>query len=389
MAAKRDYYEVLGVSRDATQEEIKKAYRRLARQYHPDVNPGDKDSEAKFKEIQEAYDVLSDPQKRANYDRYGHQEGPQGFGGFGDFADFGGFGGFRDFGDFASGFEDIFDTFFGGFTGGRNRQTSSSRRGADLRYDLEISLKDAVLGKETFINVPRAEKCPDCNGTGAKEGAQPVTCTACGGTGQQQVVRNTAFGRFVSIKTCEKCRGEGRIIKDLCSRCRGEGRILRERKIEIKIPPGVDDGSRLRIPGEGEAGTRGGEPGDLYVVIHVRPHEIFKRQDNDLICEIPLNFVQAALGGEIEVPTIDGKAKLKIPEGTQPGAVFRLKGKGVPNLRGFGRGDQLVKIKVEIPRRLNARQKKILREFAQASGINISEEGDKGFFNRVKDSFGG
>jgi molecular chaperone DnaJ len=381
MSSKRDYYEVLGLGREATPEEIKKAYRKLARQYHPDVNPGDSESEARFKEIKEAYDILSDPQKRENYDRFGHQEGAQGFGGF---------GGFGDFRDFTSGFEDIFDTFFGGgFTTGRNRQASASRRGADLRYDLEISLKDAVQGKETFINVPRAENCPECNGTGAKNGAQPVTCSTCGGTGQQQVVKNTAFGRFVSIRTCEKCHGEGRIIKEYCARCRGEGRILRERKIEIKIPAGVDSGSKLRIPGEGEAGTRGGTPGDLYVIIHVRPHEIFKRQDNDLICEIPVSFVQAALGGELEVPTLDGKAKLRIPEGTQPGAVFRLKGKGVPSLRGFGKGDQLVKVKIEVPRRLNARQKKILREFAQASGLDIPEQEDKGFFDRVKDTLGG
>ena len=258
-----------------------------------------------------------------------------------------------------------------------------------MRYDLEISLKEAVHGKETFINVPRAEKCPECKGTGARKGTQPETCNVCGGTGQQQVVRNTAFGKFVSVQTCGKCHGEGRIIKDYCPRCRGEGRILQERKIEIKIPAGVDSGSKLRIPGEGEAGARGGESGDLYVIIHVRPHEIFKRQDNDLICEMPISFVHAALGGELEVPTIDGKAKLRIPEGTQPGAVFRLRGRGVPSLRGFGKGDQLVRIKIEVPRRLNARQKKILREFAQASGLEVHEHEDKGFFDRVKDSLGG
>lgn len=381
MSSKRDYYEVLGLDREASSEEIKKAYRRLARKYHPDVNPGDKESEAKFKEAKEAYDVLIDPQKRAGYDRFGHREGAQGFGSFE------GFGGF---GDFATGFEDIFDSFFGGgFTAGRDRQATASRRGADLRYDMEISLKEAAGGVNTFINVPRAEKCPDCNGTGAKKGTQPVTCSACGGTGQRQVVKNTPFGRFVSMGTCEKCQGAGRVIKEYCNTCRGEGRIHRERKIEIKIPAGVDSGSRLRVPGEGEAGIRGGGPGDLYVFIHVRPHKIFTRQDNDLICEVPLNFVQAALGGELEVPTLDGKANLRIPAGTQPGAVFRLRGKGIPSLRGFGKGDQLVRVKIEVPRRLNARQKKILREFAVASGLEISEQEGKGFFDRVKDSLGG
>lgn len=374
MTAKKDYYDVLGLKKDAGPEEIKKAYRKLARQYHPDVN-SDQDSEVKFKEIKDAYDVLSDPQKKDYYDRFGHEGGPS-------------FQGFEGFGGFTSGFEDIFDTFFGGgFTTGRDRQAAAPRRGADLRYDLEISLKEAVQGKVTFIRIPRAENCPACRGTGAREGTSPVTCTACGGTGQQQVVRNTAFGRFVSVKPCEKCRGEGRIIKEPCPHCHGEGRVIRERKIEIKIPPGVDSGSRLRVSGEGEAGIKGGPHGDLYVVLYVRPHEIFKRQNNDLVCEMPLSFVLVALGGEIEVPTLEGKAKLRIPEGTQPGAVFRLKGKGVPSLRGFGRGDQLVKVKVEVPRRLNTSQKKILQEFAQASGLDLSDVGDKSFFERVKDTF--
>lgn len=380
MADKRDYYEVLNVSRDAGQDEIKKAYRNLARKYHPDVNPGDKGSEAKFKEVKEAYDVLSDPAKRENYDRFGHQdEAFQGFGGFGG-------GGFGDFG-----FEDIFDSIFGGgFSGRKRSQSNAPRRGADLRYDLEISLEEAVKGKDTFIKIPRTETCPRCKGTGAKEGTEPITCSACGGSGQQQVVKNTAFGRFVSVHPCVKCGGTGRVIQEKCSRCNGEGKVFVERKIEIKIPAGVDSGSKLRVSGEGEAGTRGGPPGDLYVIIHVRPHKIFKRQDSNLICEIDLDFVYAALGAEIEVPTLDGKAKLRIPEGTQPGAVFRLKGKGVPSLRGFGKGDQLVKIKVDVPRRLNSRQKKILREFAEASGLKLVEpQEDKGFISRVKETLGG
>lgn len=379
--AKRDYYEVLGVSRDASQEEIKKAYRRLARQYHPDANPGDPTAEAKFKEIKEAYDVLSDPQKRATYDRFGHQEEV--------FQGFGGFGGFDDLRDFTSGFEDIFDTFFGGgFTSRRRRQDSSPRRGSDLRYDLEISLEEAVLGKETSITIPRTEICPDCGGSGARGGAQPVTCNACGGTGQQQVVRNTAFGQFVSIHTCSSCRGEGRVIRDKCPRCGGTGRVTRERKIEIKIPPGVDNGSKLRVPGEGEAGIRGGPPGDLYVFIHVRPHELFKREGENLICEVPISFVTAALGGEIEVPTMEGKAKIHIPEGTQHGTLFKVKGKGVPRLQGYGRGDLFIKVKIFVPRRLTARQRKILQEFAQAGGAEVPGQ-EKSFFERVRETFGG
>ncbi|MEW5921719.1 MAG: molecular chaperone DnaJ [Bacillota bacterium] len=380
--AKRDYYEVLGVSRDAGPEEIKKAYRRLARQYHPDANAGDKDMEAKFKEVKEAYDVLSDPQQRSRYDRFGHQQ--EGFGGFGA----GGFGGM---GDFSSGIEDIFETFFGGgFTGTRRRQQQAGpQRGADLRYDLEITLEEVVKGKETHINIPRLETCPDCHGSGGKEGSSPVSCTACGGSGQQQVVRNTAFGSFVSIRTCEVCRGEGRIVKERCPNCRGEGRVARERKIEVKIPAGVEDGSRLRLSGEGEGGLRGGPSGDLYVIMHILPHDIFKRQGNDLSCQVPISIVDAALGGEIKVTTIDDTAKLHIPEGTQNGTVFRLKGKGLPHLRGFGRGDLLVSVRVEVPRRLNARQKKILREFAEAGGAKLSEQSEKGFFDRVKDTLGG
>ena len=377
--SKRDYYEMLGIDRGAGPEEIKKAYRKLARQYHPDVNP-DKKTEEKFKEIQEAYDVLSDPKKKAHYDRFGHQDDS-----------FQGFGGFDNMRGFASGFEDIFDAFFGGgfSTGGRRRSQSAPQRGADLRYDLEITLEEAVKGKTTFIRLHRLEHCPECGGSGAKNGSSPETCPACNGTGQQQVVRNTAFGSFISVKPCGVCGGEGRVIKEPCPKCRGEGRVSRERKIEVKLPPGLDSGSKIRIAGEGEAGKKGGSPGDLYVVIFVRPHEFFTRQDNDLLCEIPLSFVYAALGGEIEVPTIEGKTKLRIPEGTQPGTVFRLKGKGVPSLRGFGKGDQLVKIKGEVPRKLNAKQKKILQEFAQVSGLDISASQEKGFIHRFKDTLGG
>ncbi len=382
--AKRDFYEVLGLNRNASPEEIKKAYRRLAREYHPDANAQDESAEAKFKEIKEAYDVLIDPNKKARYDRFGHaEEAFQGFGGPG-----GGFGGF---GDFASGVEDIFDAFFGGgfSTGSRRRSSSAPRRGSDLRYDLEISLEDVVHGKTTNVKLHRTENCSRCDGTGAKEGSGAETCNACEGSGQQQVVRNTSYGRFVSIRACESCQGEGRVIKDRCPDCRGEGKTVQERTIEIKIPPGVDHGSKLRVPGEGEAGTRGGPPGDLYVFLHVLPHELFQRQGNNLLCEVPISFVDAALGNELEVPTIDGKTSLRIPPGTQPETRFNVKGQGIPNLRGFGKGDLVIKVKVEVPRKLNARQKKILEEFSQAGGGKITGQEEQGFFHRMKSTFGG
>ncbi len=382
--AKRCYYEVLGLSQNAGQEEVKKAYRRLAREYHPDANPGDKESEMKFKEVKEAYDVLSDPNKRARYDRFGHEE--EAFQGFN-----GGPGGFGGFGDFASGVEDIFEAFFGGgfSSGGRRRSSTAPRRGADLRYDLEITLEEVVYGKDTTITIPRSESCARCDGSGAKEGTSAETCNACGGSGQQQVVRNTSYGRFVSVRTCENCRGEGRVIKDKCPECRGQGQVRMEKNIEIKIPPGVDDGSKLRVAGEGEAGSRGGPPGDLYVFIHVQPHDFFQRHGNHLVCEVPISFVDAALGNEIEVPTINGKTDLRIPEGTQPETEFTIKGQGIPSLRGRGKGDLIVKVKVEVPRKLNSQQKKILQEFAHEGGGEITGQKEKSFFDRMKNAFGG
>lgn len=371
--AKRDPYEVLGVARDASPEEIKKAYRRLARKYHPDVNPNDKEAEEKFKEVKEAFDILSDENRRANYDRFGHtDEAGFGAGGFGQ-----GFSGF--------GFEDIFESFFGG--GMRSRRPTGPERGSDLRYDLEISLKEAAFGLDTTITIPRDETCGTCDGSGAKPGSGAEKCSHCGGSGQRQTVRSTAFGRFVSVTTCEACGGEGRIIRDKCSHCHGTGRVRRERKIEVKIPPGVDSGSRLRINGEGEAGLRGGPPGDLYVVIHVKPHPKFKRQGNDIIIDIPITFTQAALGAEIEVPTLDGEAKLKIPEGTQTGTKFRLRGKGIPYLRGHGRGDQHVRVNVRTPQKLSAKQRELLKEFARLSGEDTPQE--RGIFDKVKDALGG
>ena len=378
--AKRDYYEVLGLSQSASPEEIKKAYRQLARKYHPDANSGDQEAEVKFKEVKDAYDVLSDPNKRASYDRFGHQDDA-----------FQGFSGSEGFGGFASGVEDIFEAFFGGgFTsGGRRRSSSGPRRGSDLRYDMEVTLEEVVHGKATTITIPRTENCSRCEGTGSREGSKPETCSACGGTGQQQVVRNTSYGRFVSVHTCNSCRGEGRVIKDKCPDCQGEGKVMREKTIEIKIPPGVDNGSKLRVAGEGEAGTRGGPPGDLYVFIHVLPHDLFRRQGNHIHCEVPISFIDAALGNEIDVPTIDGRTKLRIPEGTQPETQFTLRGKGIPNVRGFGKGDLIVKVKVEVPRKLNSKQKNILQEFAREGGGKITGYHEKSFFDRMKNTFGG
>jgi len=376
---KRDYYEVLGVGRDATEREIKRAYRRLAKKYHPDVNKAP-DAEEKFREISEAYEVLIDPEKRANYDRFGHAgtESIFGKGGF-KWSDFTHFSDIEDiFGrDFFG--RDIFDVFFRGFRGETRR---GPVKGNDLSYDLEISLEDAALGLNTELRIPRTEKCPTCNGTGARSPADIKTCPRCNGTGQEKRERRTPFGQFVSITTCSRCHGEGKIIERPCPECNGTGRIRRMRKISVKIPPGVDTGSRLRIANEGDAGVRGGPPGDLYVVIHVLPHEFFRREENDLYCEIPITFSQAALGAEIEVPTLRSKARIKIPPGTQTGTIFRLKGKGIPRLRGGGRGDQNVKIRVVTPKKLNRRQREL---FEELSKIEKMKE-DEGIIGRFKNS---
>lgn len=371
--AKRDYYEVLGVSRDAPAEEIKKAFRKLAMKFHPDANPDDQNAEEKFKEIAEAYEILSDTDKRAQYDRFGHAGvNGQGFGG--------GFSGFGDMG----GLGDIFEMFFGG--GGRTRR--GPEKGADIRADLEITLKEAANGLEREMRIPRVETCSTCGGSGTAAGTKPKTCEACGGTGQVQFAQSTPFGRVVSSRTCDRCRGAGRIIEKPCPTCRGAGQVRKSRGIKIKVPAGVDSGSRLRLAGEGEAGTRGGPPGDLYVYIHVKPHRIFQRDGVDIICEVPISFVQAALGAEISVPTLDGTASLKVPEGTQTGAVFRLKGKGIPHLHGYGVGDQHVQVKVETPTRLTEKQKDLLRQFDGTGGeIVQGGHGDKSFFEKMKDAF--
>lgn len=368
--AKRDYYDILGVNRGAQPDEIKKAYRQLAKKYHPDLNKNNPQAEESFKEVREAYEILSDEGKRARYDQYGHAGVDEnGFEGFG-----------RDFG----GFDDIFDMFFGG-GGGRRRQGPA--RGADLQYNLEITFEEAAFGTKKDLHIPRTETCPTCKGSGAKPGTKAKTCSKCSGKGTVQFSQRTPLGSFVQTRTCDRCGGSGKIIETPCSECRGRGQVRRERSISVTIPAGVDTGSRLRLSGEGEAGERGGTPGDLYVRIGVRPHKIFTRRNDDVICEVPVSIVQATLGDEIQVPTLDGKAKFNIPAGTQPNTSFRLRGKGIQHLNGYGRGDQHVKIKVVVPARLNAEQKKLLQKFAEISGEEINPE-QKSFFDKVRDVFG-
>ncbi|WP_064091440.1 molecular chaperone DnaJ [Rossellomorea aquimaris] len=372
--SKRDYYEVLGVGKDASKDEMKKAYRKLSKKYHPDINK-EADANEKFKEISEAYEVLSDDQKRAQYDRFGHTDPNQGFGGGGDFG--GGFGGF----------EDIFNTFFGG-GGGRRRDPNAPRQGADLQYTMSLTFEEAVFGKDTEIEIPKEEECDTCHGSGAKPGTKVDTCSHCKGAGQLNVEQNTPFGRIVNRRVCHYCNGTGKQIKEKCTTCGGAGKVQKRRKINIKIPAGIDDGQQLRVTGQGEPGINGGPSGDLYVVFHVRSHEFFERNGDDIYCEMPVTFAQAALGDEIEVPTLHGKVKLKVPAGTQTGTKFRLKGKGVPNVRGYGTGDQHVQMKVVTPSKLTEKQKQLLREFADISG-QIPDEQHESFFDKVKKAFKG
>lgn len=370
--SKRDYYEVMGISKDATPEEIKKTYRRLARKYHPDVNK-EPDAADKFKEVKEAYEVLSDEQKRAQYDRFGHAASQgQGFGG-------GGFGA-EDFG----GFGDIFDMFFGG--GGR-RDPNAPRQGNDLQYTMTLDFEEAIFGKETDISIPSEEKCDTCKGSGAKPGTKPETCKHCQGSGQLNMEQNTPFGRVVNKRVCHHCSGTGKEIKEKCTTCHGKGTVKKQKKIHIKIPAGIDNGQQIRVAGKGEPGVNGGPAGDLYVVVQVRPHEFFQRDGDDIFCDMPITFAQAALGDEIEVPTVHGKVKLKIPAGIQTGKTFRLRGKGVPNVRGYGHGDQNVRIRVITPTNLTERQKELIREFNDLSGNEPTDETEDSFFSRVKRAF--
>ncbi len=376
--SKRDYYEVLGVDRNAAEEDIKRAYRGLAKKFHPDINPGDKQAEQKFKEINEAYEVLSDSTRRKQYDTFGHaaSNGQGGYGGYGDFGNFGDFGGFGD----------IFETFFGGgFSGSRARTRPS--KGSDIRADLELEFEQAAFGITKDVTVRRQEKCSTCDGTGAKAGTSAKKCDKCGGTGQVRYRQNTALGRFETVRTCDKCHGQGTIIEEPCSQCGGSGKVLKTRTIAIKVPAGVDNGSVISLRGEGEPGERGGPSGDLYVYIRVKPHKIFARENENVYCDIPITFVQAALGDEITVPTLDGKVKQTIPEGTQSGTVFRLRGKGIPRLNNRGRGDQYVKVLVDVPRKLSQEQKELLRKFDEISGGGAGQP-NKSIIDKVKDAFG-
>jgi molecular chaperone DnaJ len=364
----KDYYEILGVSRTATDEELKKAYRKLALKYHPDRNPGNKQAEEKFKEINEAYAVLSDPEKRQRYDRFGHAGGFEGVGGF-DF----GQGGFGDI------FGDIFEDFFGGATSSRTQRRAE--RGNDLRYNLTLSFEEAAFGKDVKIKIPRLENCSECHGTGAKPGSQIRSCSTCGGSGQIRFQQ----GFFTVARTCHYCRGEGRIIQERCSHCGGEKKVRRERTLDVKIPAGIESDCSLRLLGEGEPGLNSGPPGDLYVVVTVQNHPTFKREGDHVLYDGVISIVQAILGAKIEVPTLKGNAALKIPPGTQSGSVLRLKGFGIPNVRGHGTGDQLVKINIKVPAKLTSKQRELIEEFGRLNGEKV--ESEEGIFEKAKNIF--
>ena len=378
MADKRDYYEVLGVSKGASDEEIKKAYRKLAKQYHPDLNPGDKEAESKFKEVNEAYEVLSDSDKKARYDQFGHAGVDPNFGG--------GAGGGSPFQGGVD-FTDIFDSFFGGgFAGGRRSNPNAPRRGTDGEASLIISFEEAAKGCVKTVTYHQIESCPDCHGTGAAAGTQPKTCSACGGTGQVHISQRTPFGVVQSTKTCDRCHGAGKMIETPCKTCDGKGRVRRQKTLEVTVPAGIADEQILNISGKGNAGANGGPNGDLHVYISVRPHPIFERRGNDVWCEMPITFTQAALGADVVVPTLDGKVSYHIHEGTQPGDVFKLKGKGIQSLQGRSRGDQYVQMTVEVPKNLSKRQKELLSELDSASDDKNYQK-RKSFFSKLKDLF--
>ncbi len=373
---KRDYYEVLGVAKGANADDIKKAFRKMARQLHPDVNKAP-DAEAKFKEVNEAYEVLSDDQKRAAYDRYGHAATQGGFAG----ADGFGGAGFNDI-------NDIFSEFFGGFARANTQQRRGPRRGADMRHDLKLDFLEAVFGVEKEIEIVRNETCTRCTGSGSEPGTSPTRCRTCNGTGEVRRVQQSILGSFVNVTTCPTCNGSGEVITVPCKQCGGRKQTRVTRTLSVNIPAGVDTGTQIRLNGEGEPGVNGGPAGSLYVVINVTPHPYFRRKDEDIIVELSVNVAQAALGDEIEVPTVDGREKLTIPAGTQSGSVFRLKSKGVPHVRRSTRGDQLVLVNVQVPQNLNADQKRLFTELAKTLGKDVVPQHEKGFFDKLKDAFG-
>jgi len=377
LANKRDFYDILGVARNATDDEIKKAYRKLAMKYHPDRNPDSKEAEGKFKEAKEAYEMLSDPQKRAAYDQYGHAGVDPNMGGFG--------GGGQGFGGFSDAFGDIFGDIFGGGGARGGRGGPQVYRGADLRYSMEITLEEAAHGHETQIRVPSWSNCDSCGGDGAEPGSKVETCTTCHGAGQVRV----AQGFFSMQQTCPRCSGSGKYIPKPCKKCHGAGKIKSQKTLEVKIPAGIDDGMRIRSSGNGEPGVNGGPSGDLYVEVHIKEHPVFQREGEDLHCEMPISFIDAALGGEIEVPTLSGKASFDVPEGTQSGRVFRLRSKGIKSLRTALPGDLYIHVQVETPVKLNETQKDLLRKFDESlkSGGSKHSPQQKGWLDRVKDFF--
>ena len=374
MAEKRDYYEVLGIQKGASEDEIKKAYKKLARKYHPDMNPGDKEAEEKFKEVNEANEVLSDPEKKARYDQFGFAGVDPNYGAG---AGGGAYGGSFDFGDLG----DIFGSFFGGGFGGQRRNPNAPQRGESIRASVSISFTEAAFGCEKSVTIERSEQCPTCKGSGCAPGTTPEICPDCHGSGTVQTRRQTPMGVFASNGPCRKCGGTGRLIHQPCSDCRGSGAVRKRRTIKVNIPAGIDHGQTISLRGQGGAGKNGGPAGDLLITVMVQPHEIFRRDGVDVFCEAPITFTQAVLGAELEIPTIDGKVKYSIPEGTQTGTVFRLKGKGVPVLNGRGRGDQYVTVVIETPRSLNKEQKEALRRFSETLGENNYEK-RKSFFKK-------
>ena len=377
----KDFYEVLGVSKTASEDEIKKAYRKLAKKYHPDVNPDNKEAEAKFKEINDAYEVLGDAQKRSNYDQFGTADPSAGFGGGGFNGagfDFSGFGGFNDI------FETFFDGGFGGATSGARR--GGKRKGSNIKIAMEISFEESIFGTTKTIEINRMESCKTCNGTGAKVGTEPKTCGHCGGSGQVQVIQNTILGRIATSRPCDVCHGEGKVIDEPCITCKGSGNVKAKTKVKVDIPAGISDGQILSVRGQGNAAEKGGQSGDLYVSIKVKPHPIFTRENDNLICEIPITFAQATLGAELEIPTLKNKVKFTLPEGTQTGTKFRLKGQGAKNVNGYGTGDLYFTVRVEIPKKLNKEQKELLTKFNDACTEECYEK-RKSFFETMKDIF--